>query len=159
TEQLAGRDPLPDPLPVSAGMEQAFLVQVRALPADSQLLLLVAASEDTGNLPVVLAGAHRLGVGPGAFEVAEARGLVTVAKLRMPCRHPLVRSAVYGAASFTQRRQVHAALAGALEGTTDPDRRAWHLALAAVGPDEAVAEELERSAERARPAWRLCVRS
>jgi len=65
TEQLAGRDPLPDPLPVSAGMEQAFLVQVRALPADSQLLLLVAASEDTGNLPVVLAGAHRLGVGAG----------------------------------------------------------------------------------------------
>jgi DNA-binding CsgD family transcriptional regulator len=146
TDQLAGREPLPDRLPVGRGVEDVFLDRVRREPADTQTLLLVAAAEDTGDLGVVLRAAGALGVAPGALDRAETAGLVGVETATITFRHPLVRSAVYRGATYLQRRAVREALASVLDG----DRRAWHLAAAAVGPDEAVAAELERSAERAR---------
>ena len=88
----------------------------------------------------------RLGVGPTAAGAAEA--LLAIDD-RVTFRHPLVRSAVYQSASAEDRRSVHRALAEAIDPTTEPDRRAWHLAAASPGPDEEIAGELERSAARA----------
>ena len=91
--------------------------------------------------------AVRLGVGGDAAPAIDA-GLIEVGAT-VQFRHPTVRAAAYGAASIEDRRQAHRALADATNAGVDPDRRAWHLALAAAGPDEDVALELERSAVRA----------
>ncbi|MER6000576.1 AAA family ATPase [Nonomuraea angiospora] len=147
-EQLAGVRPLPERLPVGAAVEQVFLVRVRERSAPAQTLLLVAAAEESGNVELVLRAAQALGVAPDALDEAETAGLVRVEGGAIVFRHPLVRSAIYRGATFLQRRAVEQALAAAL-ADEDVDRRAWHLAAAAIGPDEAVARELEQSAERA----------
>jgi DNA-binding CsgD family transcriptional regulator len=149
-DQLAGREPLPDPLPVSDVLERAFLGRVRRLAPPAQTLLLVAAAEETGELAVISRSARSLGLGAGALAAAQAAGLVRVAEGRVWFRHPLVRSAVYRGATFSQRQAVHQAIAAALPGGEHADRRAWHRAAAVIEPDEEVADELERSAERAR---------
>jgi DNA-binding NarL/FixJ family response regulator len=143
--QLAGREPLPERLPLGT---EVFGQRVRRQPADTQTLLLVAAAEDSGDLGVVLRAAQALGVEAAALDDAEAAGLVRVDEAVISFRHPLVRSAVYEGATFGRRRAVHEALAAVQNG--DTDRRSWHLAAAATGPDEEVAAGLERSAERAR---------
>ncbi|GLY97875.1 helix-turn-helix transcriptional regulator [Actinoplanes sp. NBRC 103695] len=149
-EQLSGRAALPDRLPVGAGVEQVFLDRVRREDPSTQTLLLVAAAEDTGELGPVLRAAELLGVPAGALDAAEKAGLVTIDGRTVEFRHPLVRSAVYRGATFWQRRDARQALAAALDGDENADRRAWHLAAAAPGPDEAVAAELHRTADRAR---------
>jgi DNA-binding CsgD family transcriptional regulator len=126
-------------------IEQSFLRQADTLPAPTRRLLLVAAAEPIGDPVLVRRAADQLGI-DAAF--AEIDGLLSLGE-RVTFRHPLVRSALYGSASAAERRAVHLALAGATDATTDPDRRAWHLAAAADGPDEEVALELERSADRA----------
>jgi DNA-binding CsgD family transcriptional regulator len=156
-EQLAGRESLPGWLPLSARLQQAFLQRVRRLPVTTQALLLVAASEDTGELATVLAAGRVLELGPEALEPAERAGLVQVTQqgleLRHPqqlrFRHPLVRSAIYQGATFTARRAVHRALIQVLADEQHTDRRAWHLAAAAIGTDEEAAMALEASADRA----------
>jgi DNA-binding NarL/FixJ family response regulator len=148
--QLSGREPLPDRLPVSAEVEQVFLDRVRRQDPPTQTLLLVAAAEDTGDLALVLRAAATLGAAAGALDAAERAGLLRVDRHSVAFRHPLVRTAVYRGATFWQRRQAQEALAAALTGEEDRDRRAWHLAAAALGADEAVAAELHRSADRAR---------
>jgi DNA-binding CsgD family transcriptional regulator len=149
-DQLAGRAPLPDPLPVSAGVERVFVERVRRLPESTQTLLLAAAAEETGDPAVILRAGRALEAGEQAFGIAETAGLVRIAEGRIRFHHPLVRSAVYRGATFSQRQAVHRALAAALVGEEHADRRAWHRAAAAVEPDPEVADELERSAERAR---------
>jgi hypothetical protein len=144
--QLAGREPLPGRLPVGS---EVFGDRVRRQPAATQTLLLVAAAEDSGDLGVVLRAAQVLGIGPDALDDAESAGLVRVDDGVVSFRHPLVRSAVYEGATSSRRRAVRQALASVLDGDADADRRSWHLAAAATGPDEAVAGDLERSAERA----------
>ena len=147
-EQLAGRALLPDVLPVGAGIERAFLARVRARPAAEQELLLVAAADGGGDPRAVLDAAHRLGVAPAALDGLEAADLLAARGGRLEFRHPLVRSAVYGAAGPAQRRTVHRALADTL--TADPDRRAWHRAAATATVDDAVAADLAGAADRAR---------
>jgi DNA-binding CsgD family transcriptional regulator len=130
-------------------IEQTFLRRYEALPPAAKQLSLVAAVESAGDPVLVWRAAGRLGIRPDAAAAAEAGGLLVIGS-RVVFRHPLVRSAVYRAASPQERRTVHRALAEATDPQADPDRRAWHLAEAAPGPDEEVAAELERSAGRAR---------
>jgi DNA-binding CsgD family transcriptional regulator len=149
SDQLSGVQPLPLRLPLTDGAEHAFLERVRRLPNDAQALLLIAAAEDTGRQATVTAAAATLGAGVAALDAAEAAGLVRVRAGAIAFRHPLVRSAVYQGATSSQRRQAHRALAGAADREGDADRRAWHLAAAAVEPDQRVVRELDAAAERA----------
>ena len=118
------------------------------LPAATRRLMLVAAAEPAGDPGLVWRAAERLGIETGAVAPAADAGLLAIGE-RVTFRHPLVRSAVYQAASAADRRAAHQALAGATDPQADPDRRAWHRAQATLGPDEDVAAELERSAGRA----------
>jgi DNA-binding CsgD family transcriptional regulator len=147
--ELAGGFGLPDALPLSGRIEESFRRRLEPLPADTRRLLVVAAAEPVGEPALVWRAAGRLGVrAETAAAPAEGAGLVEFGA-RVRFRHPLVRSAVYRAASPEERHRVHGALADATDRERDPDRRAWHRAHAARGPDEDVAEELERSAGRA----------
>jgi DNA-binding CsgD family transcriptional regulator/tetratricopeptide (TPR) repeat protein len=146
--QLAGGFGLLGPQELSGRIEASFQRRLAALPLETQRLMLVAAAEPVGDPVLVWGAAQRLEISISAAGAAQREGLMTIGE-RVAFRHPLVRSAVYGAASARARREVHLALAEVTDATVDPDRRAWHLAAAAAGPDEEVASELERSAGRA----------
>jgi DNA-binding CsgD family transcriptional regulator len=148
-EQLAGRAPLPDPLPPSAEIERVYLERVRALAPAAQALLLLVAADDTGSLATVFQAAATLGIEPDALAPAEGAGLVRAFDGQIEFRHPLVRSTLYRDATFAQRQAAHRALAGVFDGEQDADRRAWHRAAASPGPDDEVADELEQTARRA----------
>lgn len=143
-EQLAGVAPLPEPLPVSSMLEQHFQRSVAALPEDTRSFLLLVAATPTDDRATLWRAAGALGLSIRAALPAVAAGVLdhpTTAKFR----HPLIRSAVYCAASDAQRRRIHAVLAT----TSAPDRRAWHLAESTQGADDDVAAHLEAAAERA----------
>jgi AAA ATPase domain len=146
--QLAGGFGLPAALPLSFGIEQSFRRRLARLPRDARRLLLLAAAEPLGDPALLWLAARQLGIPETAAHTVESEGLLTLDGA-VVFRHPLVRSAVYGAAEPSERREVHRALADATDPQADPDRRAWHRAQAAVVPDEEVATELERSATRA----------
>jgi DNA-binding NarL/FixJ family response regulator len=146
--QLAGGFGLTGRQALTGKIEQSFVRRLEALEEDERLLLLLAAAEPTGDPLLLWRAAERLGIRPEAAEAAEARGLLEISE-RVTFRHPLVRSAVYRSGAVQHRRAVHLALAEATDPELEPDRRAWHLAAAARGPDETVAMELDRSARRA----------
>nr|WP_276762958.1 LuxR family transcriptional regulator [Mycolicibacter arupensis] len=148
-EELAGGFGVPEARPLAGKIEQSFLRRFKALPEQTQRLLLVAAAEPVGDVALLNRAAAYLGIPENALAPAEAVGLLEIGN-RVLFRHPLVRSATYRTADSAERRAVHHALAEATDAETDPDRKAWHRASAASGPDEAVATELERSADRAR---------
>jgi DNA-binding CsgD family transcriptional regulator/tetratricopeptide (TPR) repeat protein len=133
---------------LSGRLEESFLQRLETLPADTQLLLLVAAADPVGDPALLWRAAQRLGIEYDALSPAATSGLLEVDG-RVRFRHPLVRSAVYRTALLADRRRVHQALAEVTEPDVDPDRRAWHRAQAIPGPDAEVAAELERSAGRA----------
>ncbi len=143
---LAGGFGLPGALP--GRIEDSFRQRVDALPAQARRLLLLAAADPTGDPVLVWRAAGRLGIGTQAAGPAAEAGLAEFGA-RVRFRHPLVRSAVYGSVPARDRQEVHRALADATDPQADPDRRAWHRAQAAAGPDEEVAAELEESAGRA----------
>ena len=147
--ELAGGFGLSDGPALSGRIEQSFRERLAPLPPSTRLLLLVAAAEPVGDPMLVWRAAAELGVGPDAAAQASAAGLIDFgAQVRFG--HPLIRTAVYGAAAPEERQRVHRALAEATDTDVDPDRRAWHRAQATVGLDEDIAAELERSAGRAR---------
>ena len=139
---------LPGALPLAGRIEDSFRRQIEALPALTRWLLLVAAADPTGDPALMWRAAGRLGVGAQAAGPAAEAGLAEFGG-RVRFRHPLVRSAVYRSAPAVDRREAHRVLAEATDPLADPDRRAWHRAQAAAGPDEDVAAELEQSAGRA----------
>jgi hypothetical protein len=145
---LAGGIGLPGAMPLTSRIEQGFARQLEPLPADTRRLLLLAAAESVGDVTLIWRAAGLLGIGPEAAGPAQAAGLLEI-RAGVRFRHPLVRSAAYRAATAPDRRQVHEALAEATDPQLDPERRAWHRAHAAEGPDGDVAAELERSASRA----------
>jgi DNA-binding CsgD family transcriptional regulator len=132
-----GREPLPDHLPASGSVERTVRRALRGIPPEARRALLVAAASDSAT-----------GGDLAALEPAEDAGLVRIHAGSVAFRHPLVRSAVYHAAPADERRAAHRSLAEALTGEGDADRRAWHLAAAADGPDESVAAALEAAASR-----------
>src|SRR5215510_11960785 len=146
--ELAGGFGLPGAVPLSERIAESFRRQLEALPAQSRRLVLLAAAEPYGDLSLVWRAAGRLGIPVQAAAPAVDAGLVEFGP-RVRFRHPLLRSASYRAASAADRQAVHGALAEATDPDTAPERRAWHRAQAAAGPDEEVAAELERSAGRA----------
>jgi DNA-binding CsgD family transcriptional regulator len=148
-EQLAGRLRLPAQLPLTQGVERAFLDRCRRLPDDAQTLLLVVGADDSGRLSIIRQAAARLGAGDAALDAVERSGLLRVHDDGVRLRHPLVRSAVYSAATASQRQHTHRALAAVLTAAGDPDRGTWHAALATTGLDEAVADGLDDVAGRA----------
>ncbi|MCR2809053.1 MULTISPECIES: LuxR family transcriptional regulator [unclassified Microbacterium] len=147
--RLAGGFDLPHLPDVQERVERGFLSRYRELPAATQLLLLAAAADPTGDPELLHRVAAELGVSAESSAPAEMAGLIDLGtKVRF--RHPLVRSVVYRSADAPNRRRVHGALAAVIDAAHDPDRRAWHRAHAVSGADEAVAAELERLAGRAR---------
>ena len=145
---FAGGFGLPDGVSVSAKVEESFRRRLIPLPDESRRLLLVAAAEPTGDPALILEAAARIGISPEAADPATTSGLLEIGT-QLRFRHPLVRSVVYKEAPIGDRRLAHRALAEATDPARDPDRRAWHLAAAAAGPNEEIALELERSAGRA----------
>ena len=146
--QLAGGFGLPAATPLTGRIEDSFRRQLDALPEATRWLLQLAAADPSGDRALVGRAAIRLGLTIQAAAPAAEAGLADFGA-RIRFRHPLARSAAYRSASSSGRQQLHAALAAVTDPITDPDRRAWHRAQAAAGPDEEVALELERSAGRA----------
>ena len=145
---LAGGFALQRARPLTIRIEQSFRRRLRSLPDETQRLLLLAAAEPVGDVTLLWRAAQLLGIGAEAAAPAQAVGLIELGA-RVRFGHPLVRSAAYQSAALPERQRVHRVLAEVTDPALDPDRRAWHRAQAAPAPDETVAGELERSAERA----------
>ena len=148
--ELAGGFELLPATDLPRHLEEHYHQRAGELPEATQRLLLLAAAEPLGDATLIWRAAQALGIDRSSLAPAEDAQLVEIGA-RVRFRHPLVRSAVYRAAAASERRDAHRALAETTDPDTDPDRRAWHRAHAAVGVDEAVAAELERSADRAGP--------
>jgi DNA-binding CsgD family transcriptional regulator len=146
--ELAGGFGLPGAVPLSGRIEESFRRRLAALSSDSRRLLQLAAADPVGEPSLVWRAGERLGIGAEAATPAVEAGLIEFGA-RVRFRHPLVRSAAYRAASIREREEVHRALAAVTDPGNDPDRRAWHRAQGTSGPDEEVAGELMRSADRA----------
>ncbi|XRQ10795.1 AAA family ATPase [Actinomadura welshii] len=136
-----------DPLPVADRVLASFRAQIGRLPESARLMLLIAAAEGRGHMPTMLNAAHSMGAGLDDLEEAERVRLVNVTGRSIAFRHPLIRAASYHGAVTARRLAVHRALA---DTATDPDCRARHRASAAMAPDEDVAADVEKAAERAR---------
>jgi hypothetical protein len=149
--KMAGGFGLPGELPLQSRIEGSFRRRAQQLPADTQRLLLLAAAEPTGEPMLLWRAAAELGVTVDAAAPAETAGLLELGE-RVAFRHPLLRSAIYHAATAEQRRDAHLALAAATDPEADPDRRAWHRAHATLGADEAVADDWSARRRGRKPA-------
>jgi DNA-binding NarL/FixJ family response regulator len=146
--QLEGEARLPAHLPLTDGLERVFLDRFRNLSDQARTLLLLAAADDSGDLHIVRRAADLAGASQGLAD-AERSGLLRVRGATLELRHPLVRSAIYSAATSSDRRTAHRALAAALTERGYRDRAVWHRADSLDGPDELTAGELELVARRA----------
>lgn len=145
--ELAGREPLREPVPVGTGLERTLARRLTDLTPDGRSALLVLAAGAREDLKTVRKAIEALGVSADALDEAERKGLVKIVEGQVGFRHPLLRSVVYQHGTARERREAHSALALSANGATD--RSAWHLAAAATGPDETVASALEDAAQHA----------
>ena len=145
--QLAGAEALPEPLPIGGSLEKAFSRRVSRLLPEARLLLAVAAAPAASQEQLWRA-AKELGIDPDAAVSADLDDLAEIGP-KVEFRHPLIRSVAYHGTPLGQRRRIHQALAAVAE-PHEPDRVAWHLGMAAVGPDEAVAARLVQAAGQVR---------
>lgn len=148
-DELQGRDPLPEQIPLTPRLRRLFGQQIERLPVVAREALLVSALDGTGDVIVVLRAAAQLGLTADSLAPAETAGLLRTAGGKVAFAHPLVRAAVVDAAPLAQRQRVHAAFAETLSADDHVDRRVWHQAMAALTGDEDVASALEDSARRA----------
>jgi DNA-binding CsgD family transcriptional regulator/tetratricopeptide (TPR) repeat protein len=139
---------LPGAVPLEGTIEASFRRRLAALPDETRRLLLIAAADPTGDTMLVWRAAGLLGIGPEAAAPATDAELAEFGT-RFRFRHPLVRTAAYRLASAGDRRQAHRALAEATDPQVDPERRIWHRAQAAPGPDDQIAAELDHAANLA----------
>jgi DNA-binding CsgD family transcriptional regulator len=145
-EQLSGRAALPEPLPLGQRLQEHFLRQVHSLPPDAQTFALLAAADPGGERSRLWRAASQAGIDPDVASAETARaGVLEFPGNSVRFRYPLLRSAVYHGASAVDRRQAHRAWSEA----GNSEVRAWHLAAAAIVPDEELAAELQQTAERA----------
>jgi DNA-binding CsgD family transcriptional regulator len=142
-DPAAGRRWASEPLPPTQRLAAIITAQYRALPQATRQALLLAAVADSPDMPADVPW-----LTAGALVPAENAGLIEVDSAGIRFSHPLVRAAVYHAAPFAERAAAHLTMAGTLGG--QPDRYAWHLAAAALKPDERVALLLEETAAQAR---------
>jgi DNA-binding CsgD family transcriptional regulator len=151
--QLAGSEELDEPLPTGSNLERGFASRIARLSHDARSALLVAAASDSEEVGIVLGALEHLATPEAALEEAERAGLISIRGDQLRFRHPLLRSCAYHGAAGPDRRAAHRALAAALAAAANGeggDRRAWHLASATMGPDEDVAQLLERAGDHAR---------
>jgi DNA-binding CsgD family transcriptional regulator len=146
--QLAGTELIASPLPVGDDLGHGFVRKLEPLPADTRAALLVAAASDTGDLREIARALATLGLEQSALAPGVGEGLIAIQPTLVEFSHPLVRSAVYHAATPADRHAAHKALAHALSPDA-VDRFAWHLASSTGEPDEEVAALLEASANAA----------
>ena len=146
--ELAGGFGTPHTATVADGLEAHYQRRVRALPEPTRRLMLLAAADPTGDATLLWRAAQTLRLGRDAAAAADAEQLLTIGS-GVHFRHPLVRSAAYAAGAPEDRRATHLALASATDAQANPERRTWHLAAAAPGPDEDIATKLERAAGKA----------
>ncbi|HEY1001932.1 MAG TPA: AAA family ATPase, partial [Streptosporangiaceae bacterium] len=152
SERAGGFADLPAATPpghVQDRLREHYLRRVQVLPEPARQLMLLAAADPTGDATLLWRAAQRLGLGAAASAAADAEELLSIGSGVRFC-HPLVRSAAYVAGSAEDRRAAHLTLAAATDAQADPERRVWHLAAAATGPDEDVATALEEAADRIR---------
>src|SRR5919199_1267685 len=145
-----GADGEPGALPIGGRLLRRFSADAARLPERTRRLLLIVAANLQDDLATALRAGASVGLDADDLTAAETAGLLRVLERRAEFRHPLVRSAVYQSAPSAERRAAHSALADALNRPGEEDRRAWHRAVAATEPDETLARDLERSAQRAR---------
>ena len=145
--ELAGGFAIPAQTSLPGRLQDHYVWRVRALPGPTRWLMLLAAADPTGDATLLWRAAQALGLGRDAATAAASEQLLEIGS-GVRFRHPLVRSAAYAAGSPADRRAAHLALAAATDAVLDPERRVWHLAAAATGPDEEVAAALETAAAR-----------
>jgi DNA-binding CsgD family transcriptional regulator len=159
-DELAGRAALPEPMPLGRRLGDHFRRKAAKLDPDVLTFLLLAAAEGCGNRAVVWHAAQQAGIdAAAAAAAAESAGVIELSPGSIRFRHPLIRSAAYHIASDTDRRRAHQLLSAAADPDWDPDLRAWHRSAAATGPDEGVAAQLERAADRAQARGGLAARA
>jgi DNA-binding NarL/FixJ family response regulator len=159
--QLSGLTSLPEPLPVAAALRRAFTQRLDAAGPAARQVLVLAATDTTADLADLQRAGGLLSLDMTGLQAAEDAGLIRLGEGRVDFTHPLLRSAAYHTAPPANQRAAHQALAEAADPGQDPIRRAWHLAAAAVGPDETVAESLDLAAgaARARNAYAVASRA
>jgi DNA-binding CsgD family transcriptional regulator len=162
--QLLGTEPLPELLPAGPGIQMSFERRLAPLPKRTRMALLVAAAS-SGSIKEMTRACASSQIALADLDSAEAAGLISNDGLRIQFRHPLMRAAVYQAATPADRRAAHRALASTADAGGSTNERAWHLAAAAQGEDEEVAAALEAAANDARrrsgpaAAWRAFERA